>query len=153
MADKKITALNDLGTSLAGEDFFHVIDDPAGTPVNKRISTKNIFNNIPAFLGFDSSQYSADMTEAGAISVTHMVTRFVTGGSTYAATLPNGTDGQMKILAFKTDGGGTVNVTPTSSNIAGVSTQIALADAGDALILIYLTDKWYILSNNGGTPS
>ena len=44
MADKKITALTDLGDSLATADLFHVVDDPAGTPINKKISAENVFN-------------------------------------------------------------------------------------------------------------
>ena len=51
MADKKITALTDLGTALASVDLFHIVDDPSGTPINKKISTQNVFNNIPTFLG------------------------------------------------------------------------------------------------------
>jgi hypothetical protein len=152
MADKKITALTDLGTSLAGEDLFHVIDDPAGTPVNKKISTTNVFNNIPAWLGIDTSQHVAH-TAAGAISVTHMVTKFETGGSAIAVTLPNGTEGQIKILVFSADGGGNVTISPVSSNIAGVSTSIVMADAGNAAILMYINAKWYILGQFGCTVS
>lgn len=152
MADKKITALTDLGTSLAGEDLFHVIDDPAGTPVNKKISTTNVFNNIPAWLGIDTSQHVAH-TAAGAISVTHFLTHFTTTSAPYTATMPNGVDGQIKALIFKTDGGHDVTITPVSSNIAGVSTSIVMGDAGDAVILMYVDAKWYILGQFGCTIS
>ena len=51
MADKKVTQLTDLGDGLASADFFHVIDDPSGTPINKKISAEDVFNNVPTWIG------------------------------------------------------------------------------------------------------
>ena len=62
MADKKITALTDLGNDIASADLFHIVDDPSGTPINKKVSAEDVFNNIPSWLGLkqSSQQITAD---------------------------------------------------------------------------------------------
>lgn len=44
MADKKITELTAL-TAVAPEDLFVIVDDPAGTPITKKVTASDLFGN------------------------------------------------------------------------------------------------------------
>ena len=148
MADKKVTALTDIGTAIAATDVWMVIDSVATTPVNKKMTVSNFTGYLPSYLGF--SQAPDAITSASTVvDVTSAVSTIATAAGALSLSLANGTsDGQIKFISMITDGGGTATITPT--NLLGYST-IALADAGDACTLLYLnsTSGWTVISNQG----
>ena len=151
MADKKVTALTDIGTAIAATDVWMVIDSVATTPVNKKMTVSNFTGYLPSYLGF--SQTPDPVTSASTIvDVTSAITTIATAAGALALGLANGTsDGQIKFITMITDGGGTATITPDSgsgSNLLGYST-IALADVGDSCTLLYLnsTSGGAVISN------
>ena len=143
MADKKITALTDLSTGVAGADLLHVVDDPTGTPINKKVSVTNFINNLPSFIGFSNSVENISDGSQTAISITHAVTLLETAGSN-ATTLADGTVvGQLTIIIHDTDGG-TTEMTPAD---ALGFVDLDFADDGDTNMLMWTGTAWAALSS------
>jgi len=149
MADKKITALTDLGTAITSDDLFHVVDDPAGTPINKKVSAENVFNNIPSWIGL--KQTAQTLSASGAANVTTAVTLVDATSGTRAITLADGADGQIKtIIDTATSGTNAITVTPT--NLRGF-TSIVLNAPGETVTLMFKSSKWNIIGGHGYSAS
>jgi len=153
MADKKITALTDLGDGLATADLFHVVDDPTGTPINKKISAEDVFNNIPSWLGLNSTSQSitGDGSTSSAINVTTPVTEVDVTSAAAPCTLADGANGQIKtIINVSTSGTNAVTITPT--NLRGY-TNIILNAQGETVTCMFKNSNWNIIAGNGYTTS
>ena len=152
MADKKITALTDLGDNLASVDLFHVVDDPSNTPVNKKVTAEDVFNNIPSFLGLKQTSQSitADGSSTTAVDVTSAITEINASSATHTCAMADGSDGQIKII-INTSTSGTNAVTITPANFS--NTSFLLNAPGEPAVCVFKNSKWYIIGGNGVTIS
>ena len=148
MADKKITALTALGTGIAGEDLFHVIDDPSGTPVNKKITVDNVFGYIPSLIALN--QTAQALSGAGAVNITKTITHLTTAAGASALTLTNTSvkNCMIKIIICVVAGGGNSTLTITGASSTSYDSVIFNA-VGETLVLIQSNSEWHVLASNG----
>ena len=70
MADLKVTALTSLSGATARADLLHIIDDPTGTPINKKETVGDFFNSLAAPVTLaDSAVTLTEATHAGRVVI------------------------------------------------------------------------------------
>jgi hypothetical protein len=142
MADKKITALN-ASVALSTDDLFHVVDDPSGSPTNKKITSANVFNKIPTWIALAGTPQA--LSGAGAANLTTSITNCTSTGTTQVVTLADSTQaGQIKIVTHVVDGGD-LRVTPDTLDGGSYA---ALDAVGDTVVFIWNDSAWQIIGGN-----
>ena len=85
MADLKVTALTSLAAATAREDLLHIIDDPSGTPVNKKETVGDMMNALAAPVTLaDTDVTLTEATHAGRF----LITPNLSGTRTYTLPTP-----------------------------------------------------------------
>tara|TARA_B100000965_G_scaffold161144_1_gene134265 strand:- start:651 stop:1118 length:468 start_codon:yes stop_codon:yes gene_type:complete len=151
MADKKITALTDLGDALASVDLFHIIDNPSGTPINKKVTAEDVFNNIPSWIGLkDTVQtITGDGSSIIAVTVTESTSMCNATAGHLPVTLADGADGQIKILINDSASADyDVTITPANFNV-GTATKVNIDAPGRSVILMFKSSNWHVIGGNG----
>ena len=145
MADKKITALN-ASTALSTDDLFHVVDDPSGSPTNKKITNANVFNKVPTFLGLNSVYTE---TGSGAAKIDYAISLLDATSVAKVMTLVDSTTvGQIKM--FVTTGTNvSAGASVTLTNTHGVGVKYTFSQAGESLTLLWAGSKWVPLAFGG----
>lgn len=142
MADSKVSELV-AATSAGGSDVLYLVQ----SNTSKKITVANLFGNIsnPTFTGnVVVGGTPQTLSAPGIVSLTTPITHLTIDAVGGTLNIPQGSNGQVKILTVVSSSGGTYSV--NTANIAG-NTTIELDTAGDTVVLVYTNSKWAPISS------
>ena len=125
------------------------MDDPTGTPINKKVTAEDVFNNIPSWIGLKDTVQSitGDGSTLTAVTLTQSTTMIDATSGDAPVTVADGSDGQVKIIINKsTAGTNSVTITPATF-VSG--TTINIDAPGRSVILYFKNSKWNVIGGNG----
>jgi len=144
MADSKVSELT-AATSTSGSDLLYLVQ----SNTSKKISVANFFSsaknaNLSGNVRITGRE---SVTTGGYIDVNVPITLLSEGGTFSPLEIPNGQEGQIKLICFESSTGGTFQL--NTGNIAG-DPDIFFEKEGQSAILLYSNSQWHVL---GGTAN
>lgn len=142
MAKLKVSELQ-VATQANPADTMYIVQNGQSKQIGVATFNANITN--PVFTGNivvnGSPQF---MTTAGVVSITTPTTYLTVGAGSDSITIPNGANGQVKVILTTATSGGSFAL---ASNIAN-SANIVFSNVGHTATLMYANYKWFFI---GGT--
>lgn len=145
MADSKVSELTS-ATSAGGSDILYLVQ----SNTSKKITTGNLFASIsnPTLSGnILVGGTPQTLSAPGIISIITPITHLNVDGVGGTLQIPNGVNGQTKIIVMTSALGGTYTI--NYSNVAG-NANVSFNNTGDSATLLFTNSKWYVI---GGTAT
>ena len=144
------TGLKMINNNIEGiQSNANIVLVPSGTGQIEARGNANVTGTLTANGTVHGVQTLTGSGSTGVVSLTETVTLLVTTGGSQAFSLADGTEGQIKIISMKTNGGSGI-VTPDNF-ING--TRITFDDVEDTVTLLYQTTGWVALARQNATFS
>jgi hypothetical protein len=145
MADSKVSALTS-ATSVGGSDVLYLIQ----SNTSKKVTAGTLFanaGNVTLSGNINIGGTPQTLSSPGLISLTTPITHLSADATGGALQLPQGTNGQVKILMLVSTAGGSYTI--NNANVAA-SGNVRFDNSGDTAQLLYTNNKWYVI---GGTAN